>query len=255
MTDRTVEWVLLAALRDVLPEVRIQAASGLSSIRSIAAVPRLIDVLRHDEPWVSARVADQLVRYGPDAVPLLLQALRHGTEDGPLDSASMQLVSRVLGLIGDLRACSVLRERLRDPIPEVRIAAASALGSSGTISAVPDLLDSLRDDDWRVRARAASSLATFSHPDSLRPLADAVEDESWWVRQNAAEALTEIPGGFAALVDVIESGSEPAREAAVTHLGLSGAIRSARDRTERGDNEPWERRLIELVDAKRRLAS
>jgi HEAT repeat protein len=247
--------VLLAGLRDVLPEVRIQAASGLASIRSTLAIPRLIDILQRDEPWVAARIADQLVHYGSDAVPHLIDALRRGTDEGPLRTSAMQLVSRVLGLIGDMRACPVLRERLLDPEPEVRIAAASALGSAGTMSAVTPLLDALNDPDWRVRARAASSLATFSHPVALKPLAASLEDASWWVRQNAAEALTEIPGGFAALVNVIESGSAPAREAAVTHLGLSGAIRAARARVAEEANEPWERRLVDLVDSAERRAS
>jgi HEAT repeat protein len=243
-----VEWVLLIALRDTLPEVRIQAASGLSAIKAVAAIPRMIDLLQHDDPWVSARIADQLVQYGPEAVPLLLDALRRGTSTGHLDSDAVQLVTRVLGLIGDLRACPVLRPLLDHTIPEIRITAASALGSAGTVEAVKPLIRSLRDPDWRVRARSAAALATFSDPSSVKPLFGALDDDSWWVRQNTAEALTEIPGGHQALVEAIAHGSDGAREAAVTQLGLSGAIRSARDRVEKGDADPLERRLVSLID-------
>ena len=107
---------------------------------------------------------------------------------------------------------------------------------------------SLRDPDWRVRARSAAALATFSDPSSVRPLALALDDVSWWVRQNAAEALTEIPGGQEALVEAIAQGSDDAREVAITQLGLSGAIRTARDRLARGEADPLERRLVALID-------
>ena len=248
MANRSVEWVLLLGLRDALPEIRIQAASGLSSIRAMSAVPRLIELLEHDDPWVSARVADQLVQYGPEAVPLLLDAVRRGTSEGALAPTTVQLVSRVLGLIGDLRACSVLRPLLLHAVSEIRIAAASALGSAGTPEAVGPLVRALKDRDWRVRARASASLATFSDPKSVGPLTSALNDESWWVRQNAAESLTEIPGGDTALVRAIADGSDGAREAAITQLGLSGTIRAAREKVELGVATPLQSRLVDLVD-------
>ncbi len=248
MADQTVEWALRHGLRDVLPEVRIQAASGLAAIGATSAIPSLLELLESDEPWVSARIADQLVRFGPVAVPLLLDGLRRGTDNGALSSATVQMVSRVLGLIGDLRACPVLRPMLASTVPEVRIAAASALGSAGTPEAVPALMKSLHDPDWRVRARAAASLAMFSDPASVQPLSIALRDESWWVRQNAAEALTEIPGGTEALIDAISGHHQGAREAAVGQLGLSGAIRAARDRVDRGVADPLDARLVRLVD-------
>ncbi len=248
LADRTVGWVLLIALRDRLPEVRIQAASGLSSIKSVVAIPRLIDLLENDDAWVSARIADQLVHYGSEAVPHLLDAVRRGATTGALKPATVQLITRVLGLVGDLRACPVLRPLLDHTVPEIRIAAASALGSAGTVDAVKPLIRSLRDPDWRVRARAAAALGTFSAPASVRPLFIALDDGSWWVRQNAAEALTEIPGGREALVDAISYGSAGAREASITQLGLSGSIRAARDRLERGEADPLEQRLISLID-------
>lgn len=248
MADRSIEWVLLRGLRDPLPEIRIQCASGLSSIGAMSAIPGLIGLLERDEPWVAARVADQLVQYGPEAVPLLIDTLRRGTADGGLEPSTTQLVVRVLGIIGDLRSCPMLRHLLTHPVPDIRLAAASALGRAGTMDAVEPLILALEDPDWRVKARSAAALATFSDPGAVEPLARALDEDSWWVRQNAAEALREMPGGLEALVDAIETGTERAREASVVQLGLSGTIRAARDREERQEATPIETRLVGLLD-------
>ena len=59
LADHGQEWALVEALEDPIPEIRIQAVRGLATLRSKRAIPKLVDMLTHEEPWYAARVADR----------------------------------------------------------------------------------------------------------------------------------------------------------------------------------------------------
>lgn len=248
IADHTVTHALSAALDDPVTEVRIQAAHGLGVAGDESAIERLVRMLVTEDPWVAARVSDQIVVFGTRAVPILLDTIRDGHSGATVDPSTVEIVGRVLGIIGDLRASAPLVALLEHPEPEVRIVSASSLASCGTLESVPALVRAAADPDWRVRARAAASLAVFSDPSTLDVLRSCLEDESWWVRQNAAESLTEIPGGTGLLIETVEAGSEDARLAALMYLGLSGHVSAARHRVDDGTATPEDRRLTDLVD-------
>ncbi len=243
LAEHAQEWALIEALDSPIAEIRIQAARGLAKLGTAEAIPPLVQMLTHEDPWYAARIADQLVIYGSAATPALV-AYAHQQED----PQGRELAVRLLGLIGDRSAAKSLIALMSDDDPEVRIAAVSALGRSGTLDAVAPLISALVDPDWRVRARAAASLGAFSDPHSIPRLLGALSDESWWVRQNAAEALVEIPGGDAALIEALEGDDAFARDAALLQLGMAGTIDEAQMRSEEGSATDDDARLLAAIE-------
>ncbi len=243
-----IEWALIEALESSNWEIRIQAARGLAKVKSERAIPQLVHMLLTDTPWVAARIADQLVAYGPIAVPFLMENVRDEHRGHLVDPRILAAAVRILGMIGDLRAAPVIEQLLDHPDPEVRIAAASALGSAGTGNSIPLLLGALEDAAWQVRAASASALAAFSDPAATEPVARLLTDRSWWVRQNAAAALMEIVGGMDALIEALEGDDAYARDAALQQLGLNGVIRAARTALAADTATEQQIRLIRAVD-------
>jgi HEAT repeat protein len=95
-------------------------------------------------------------------------------------------------------AVTSLRTLLRDPVPNVRVAAARALTSIGPHAAAPsagDLRDLLEDENPFIRyhaCRALESLGRHGEP-ALHPLAELThQDRDRDVREAAAAAHTEI---------------------------------------------------------------
>lgn len=245
LAEHAQEWALLEALDDPIPEIRIQAARGLAKLGTERAIPRLVQMLTHEDPWYAARLADQLIIYGSAATTALV-----AYAEQQADPQGRELAVRLLGSIGDRKAAKHLIELMSDTDPEVRIAAVSALGKSGTLDAVAPLISALVDDDWRVRARAAASLGSFSDPHSIPRLYAALGDESWWVRQNSAEALVEIPGGHVALIEALEQDDPYARDAALLQLGMAGTLEDAQMRVEDGTATEDDRRLLRAIEVK-----
>lgn len=243
-----IEWALIEALESQNAEIRIQAAGGLSKIKSEAAIPQLVHMLLTDTPWVAARIADQLVAYGPVAVPYLMENLRDEHRGHLVDPRILAAAIRILGMIGDLKAAPAIEPLLEHPDREVRVASAAALGSAGTAHSIPPLLSAIEDPEWEVRAAAASALASFSDASATGPVAKLLTDRSWWVRQNAAAALMELLGGVDALITALEGDDAYARDAALQQLGLNGQIRAARTAISEGVCTEQQARLVAAVD-------
>lgn len=236
---------LVFMLSDPVPEIRIQAAAALARIGDDRAVRSILKAMDGEEPWAAQRFADALFIFGSAAVTGMC---------GYLMSAGRYraLVSRVLGLLGDLRAEPALLQALQSTDPELRVRSAAALGRAGTPKSVPYLLDLLRDDGWQVRAQAATALGGHMDPHAVPGLSKAMADTSWWVRHNAASALLEIPGGADALRRALEHPDPYARDAAAAVLLSSGKARSAIDDYHSEDplNRDRARQLIKgLMDA------
>ncbi|MDH5421908.1 MAG: HEAT repeat domain-containing protein [Acidimicrobiia bacterium] len=214
---------LVAALRDPSPEVRIEAAAGLSIIKHEDDVEPVVVALEREERWVAERFADALVRFGPSAVPTLSNYV---LISGPLlDPAPRHLSSvvRCLGQIGDQRAETALLTALDGVDAQLRIRAAAALGHPWGDRVLNALLGKIADPDWRVRAQVASALAHHNSPASIPYLAEALTDPAWWVRQNAAATLATIDGGLEALFDALNYTDRFAGDAARAQLMARGA--------------------------------
>ncbi len=216
--DDSVEPVFYEAMRDRQPEIRAEAARGLVTLRSVKAVPVLLEAIVEETPWVAYRIADQLASIGSGGVPSMLDWLQGSRVDAP----NAHLIVRAIGLIGDLRATSALVGLMMHDDPEMRIAAATAIGRAGSADGIEALHGGLTDSHPGVRSRSAAALAHFSSSRSIPALEQALRDPAFWVRQNAAESLAEIPGGMNALRRATIGADPFAAEAALLQLGLKG---------------------------------
>ena len=116
------------------------AIQTLGLLKSEDAVQPLIKVLANEELQAQALAA--LVEMRGVAVPLMLDALKHATNETRIR------VTDALGQIGDRRATEPLIEALNsDPHKEVKALAATALGNMRTRRAVPALTEALSYDD------------------------------------------------------------------------------------------------------------
>jgi HEAT repeat protein len=244
IADETLEPTFILCLEDSVVEEKLHAARGLAQLGDPNAVSLILDQMERVEPWVAARLADEIVDFGPAAVPGLVNYLLLSEHDPHSDAELLRQVVRVVGLIGDLRAEPALITMLESPEPLARVGAASALGGAGTPESVPALIRALADEDWRVRARAANALGTFSDGRALEPLAQALRDRAWWVRQDAARALAEHLGGEQYLVAALSDEDPFARDAALSQLGIMGAVDEAEQRVELGAASGRDRMIV-----------
>lgn len=117
---------------------------------------------------------------------------------------------------------------LSSDIPELRMAAASALGQLGEQSAVPQLVDRLDDEDPNVRIRCCAALSQLDHPKAVPALIERLSDPHGGVRREAAVALASIgtDQALAALLDMLDDPNTSIRRVAASSLGASGAIQA-----------------------------
>ena len=145
---------LRAALRDPDPGPREQAAWALGQLRDRESLDPLLAALGDDDGTVryAAQRALALIDAGQErAVRPLLDALRRGGEyDGPS-------LAVALGMVGG-SAVLPLIEALRDPLPHVRAAAATALVWPKDSRAIAPLQAALADPEDVVRVAAMFSL-------------------------------------------------------------------------------------------------
>jgi len=214
---------LVGALRDSSPEVRIEAAAGLSIIGHPDDVEAVMIALEREDRWVAERFADALVRFGEPAVPTLSNyVLISGSLFDPAPR-HLSAVVRCLGQIGDPRAETALLTALDGTDAQLRIRAAAALGHPWGDRVLNALLGKITDPDWRVRAQVASALAHHNSPTSIPYLVEALTDPAWWVRQNAATSLGAIHGGIEALFETLNHQDRFAADAARAQLMARGA--------------------------------
>ncbi len=232
-TDTYVE-DLRRLLDDPNNHVAIHAAKGLSRLRDVESVPAILNRAVVASPWHAARLADALVRFGPEVGPPVRRWIDQALASNDSPVSTIALGIRVLGQVSDADAETLLLRLLISDQPEWRVTAASALGSAGGDGAVLGLIDALDDDYWPVRARAASSLGHLAASTAADQLRLLLNDPMWWVRQNAAEAIGWLPGGTGILVSAL-SGDDPyAADAALYQLTMQGEVAEAARRSRRG---------------------
>ena len=186
---------LRALIADRNPHVRVNAVRGLARLGDVDTIPQVLDILTRVRPWEAARTGEALMGMGFPAVDPVVRWIGNERMKQEPSVEVVALAARLLGLVGDPAAESVLISLLTSPVPDWRLAAASALEHTGGDSATEPLRLALDDDDWRVRARAVLALGAIADPAVMEDLARLLTDDKWWVRQNAAEALARLPGG------------------------------------------------------------
>ncbi len=173
--------------------------------------PILLAMDMFDSEFMQENALDALEHLAPAAAFDDVQALAQRRNKQPV---------RILGRIGDERACEMLHDflggrdvelekttlwalgcigseasvepvaqRLAADNPEVRSAAARALGLLGDTRAIDPLADRLAaDDDGRVRASAAWALNQIGTERALDAVADYTDDRSYLVQAEAEKA-------------------------------------------------------------------
>lgn len=239
--------VLMAHLQDRHPEIRIQAARGLSRMRWTPAIDSLVERLSSESPWVRSRLMDALISFGSRAVWQLIAYIRINHRH---ESAGPTAAIRTLATIGDHQAVEPLIEILGESHdPEVMIAIVEALGVLAAPTALSALERSAHSGDWRIRAKAATALGEISNPAAIPTLGKGLKDPNWWMRRNSAAALARVPGGVQVLYSAIGSEDPFARDAASEALADAGEVIAARKRIEGGEATSQDEMLIEFIES------
>ena len=194
------------------PAVRKRASELIGEI----ATPEDVDVI---ESLVSVAVTD-------DA-----EQVRAGAVDG-LDQIGTEAVEKLLAEItgrkieegADWAVAKRFAKALSSDIPELRMAAASALGKLGDESAVSSLTNALEDPNPKVRRRICIALGSIGHASAVPALINRLSDSDGQVRREAAIALSTIgtDQAFAALTDMMDADNPAIRRIAANALGEAG---------------------------------
>jgi HEAT repeat protein len=221
----------IARLIDKLRESEVSARSGtaksLGTYGSLAkdAVPDLAKMLRQDKKDLpSQSAAEALARIGSAAVPELLQSLKHPAAVVRFRAAW------ALGMIGsdaDQEVVPPLIKALGDHDKHVRHLAAYALGEMGprAQSAAVPLVAALRDPVAAVRKQAAASLRRIGAA-TVPALIEALKDKRSETREAAAHALSllgpDAKDATPALAEATRDKHEGTRLQAIAALGGIG---------------------------------
>ena len=158
-------------------------------------------------------------------------AVKAAAVDGP-DEIGAEAVEELLVEItgdkieqgADWAVAKRFAKALTSNIPELRMAAASALGKLGDESGINSLKNALGDDDPRVRQRVCMALGGINHPSAVPALIDRLSDPNGQVRHEAAIALAAIGSdqALAALKNMMDADNTAIRRIAASALGEAG---------------------------------
>ena len=139
--------------------------------KSDGKTDELLGILRDGAERERLDAAHELVGYGSEAVPGLIEAMKEET----------------LATIDETEAKTPDNAHGTNPTVGCAALALAAIGGS----AVSALVESLSHEHWWVRAVSANVLARIGASAGGAELAlrNAMKDEYWWVRRNAVEAL------------------------------------------------------------------
>lgn len=214
---------LVAALRDVSPDVRREAASALGSLRANAAAELL-------SAYPQERVADvqQALIYAVARVPH--NAAQTSTIEDMFASAARSAAPAVreaaifsLGSFGTPRAHTLVRTGLADDNDRVRAAAIQSAGRQRNADAVEPLLQFLTDVRPDVRAAAVESLGRIGDRRAVVPLVDVLKnDEDEYVQESAKRWLAGLRVNEE-LLEALHDPSPPIRLRAIQTISASAA--------------------------------
>jgi len=214
------------------PDVEIFGTEPFSfsvawAIRKIgpAAVPALIQGLKHKSEYVRGNVCEVLSEFHPK-VEGIIRILSGMTGDESL--YVRWAVAKALGWMNDVKVIPVLAEMMQDE--SVRGAAVRSLGLIGGVSVVPHLVKALGDSDISVRRVALDKVWSWAGSPgaelAVPYLVSIIQNDSRADKYNAIKALGMIgPGAKDAvglLMGILANGADDFREAAATALGGIG---------------------------------
>ncbi|GIO37611.1 hypothetical protein J41TS12_24720 [Paenibacillus antibioticophila] len=153
---------------------------GLAEVRGM---------MEHADWHVRYAGLEALQQPGPEALPLLAEALR---------DPQLQIRRLAVVYLGDLKtpeAVELLCEALRDRSPAVRRTAGDTLSDIGDPSVTPAMIAALKDSSKLVRWRAARFLYEVGTDDALDALIEAVDDVEFEVGLQARMAVERIQSG------------------------------------------------------------
>ena len=171
---------------------------------------------------------EDLVGWGARAVPGLVTVF----EDEKIPYEHRWVAGRALGRIPGEASVQALIRGLSDPVPMVRMAAATGLKDLGARSALPALIAALDDKAALVRASALDAIGVLGTPSNAPRVAleltaphNFIKGTGLFVRVHAVQALERLggPQAIAALITVADDPDPATREAARSALlKLSG---------------------------------
>lgn len=175
--------VVLGALDDPAPQVRLAAIDTCARLDVRACAERLADLARKDgSPAVRITALGTLAALDPTAaVPTLTAVVGEGAPDHRAEA--LRLLGEIAPALG--RPASIPRtiaRRVADPVAHVRAAAAAALGAAGSPDAAVLLVPLLDDPAPDVQKEAALALARLDVPRIVPLLAERL-------RQNADRSV------------------------------------------------------------------
>jgi len=194
--------------------VRVRSAKLLGEVadgNDSESVETLVSVsVTDDNEKVRAAAVGGLDKIGSDAVEQLL----------------VKITGSKISEGADWATAKKFANALSSEVPELRMAAASALGKLGETSAVPPLVNQLTDEDPQVRVRCCAALAQLDHPKAVPALIERLSDPDGEVRMEAAVALASIgtDQALAALLDMLDDNNTAIRRIAASSLGEAGSV-------------------------------
>ena len=162
--------MLIQALNDQVPSVRMQAVKALGRVGDPSAVPALLNTLRGADEQLGSQIFSALVRLGRAAVPALLDASNsHSTW------MRWQAI-RALGAIRDRRALPVLVSALSDADHSVAWMGAKGLTQYGRLSLEPvlRLLVKAEMTPWLVETASYVLNSQIRYDPKLKPYLEPV---------------------------------------------------------------------------------
>jgi HEAT repeat protein/Tfp pilus assembly protein PilF len=158
---------------------------GLAT-KDAADIPRLLEMLKDEDPGIREAVPPVLAGMGNAAVPALVEALRN--EQRRVRSG----VARALALMKEKaqKAIPALAEALNDDWSAVRFQAEEALVAIGP-SCIPTVIQGLKRPEGHMRYHSALVLSRFGAEakDAVGALAALLSDKDILIRVAAADAL------------------------------------------------------------------
>ena len=234
------EWAGRLLASDAKVRATAEAALVKGAAGSLPLLRRFLDPRHEDLHEVTFEI---IQRIGPAAIPLLVDLLRH-----EMDSVRRSAVSELVDLAPHTESIqAALRRALKDRDSVVAGDAARALGALGKRASpsVLALVNTLSYQDPYVRIYAAEALASIgpTAAKATEALARSLEDPIPGVRWAACEALSSIgPAAHSAVPQLIEALSDEFLYVRIFAAGALGSMGSkaepARDALKAAANDP-----------------
>ncbi len=201
---------LIKLLKDPDGRVCNEAAKALGSFapERKELIPHLRDTMKtYGSNYVATSAAESLGRFGPEAVPVLLELLRDERSPGGYGTVWAFQAMGPRGVADLVRA-------MNDPKPDVRAGVLGGLVKIGQ-SAVPELAGLLDSDKVALRRGAAWALGILGRPapTATAALVRAVKSEDAELREAAVFALSQMRcvAAVPAVREALRDGSERVR--------------------------------------------